>query len=306
VSGDDRVVVSAVRARNRQELAEWEAGAVQGRLFRVTIIEPGGAVRQEYLEIADIAEAQPHQARERYIAYLTADEYRRNKLEADAWTAAFFWPLTPVGAQHAASLWAPTHAEFARLRDEGPRALPMEALAQIGALASRYRFFHWHLEFPGVFGQPAEGCGPSGGSGGFDVVLGNPPWERIKLQEKEFFADKGSAQAPAIAGARTAAERERLILALPQTDPILHMAYAAALRDSEATGHLLRDSGRFPLASGGGHQHLCRLCRAGPPSLVPSGAGGDHCASGDSDRLYLSRLYRGRDGERATGFLLRL
>ena len=27
-------------------------------------------------------------------------------------------------------------------------------------------------------------------SGGFDVVLGNPPWERIKLQEKEWFSER--------------------------------------------------------------------------------------------------------------------
>ena len=30
----------------------------------------------------------------------------------------------------------------------------------------------------------------SGWNGGFDVILGNPPWERVKLQEKEFFAGR--------------------------------------------------------------------------------------------------------------------
>jgi hypothetical protein len=39
------------------------------------------------------------------------------------------------------------------------------------------RVLHWPLAFPQVFA-----------SGGFDCVLGNPPWERIKLQEEEFFA----------------------------------------------------------------------------------------------------------------------
>ncbi len=43
--------------------------------------------------------------------------------------------------------------------------------------------------------------------GGFDVVLGNPPWERIKLQEKEFFA----ARHPAVANARNSAERQQMI-----------------------------------------------------------------------------------------------
>ena len=39
--------------------------------------------------------------------------------------------------------------------------------------------FHWELSFPHVFER-----------GGFDVVLGNPPWERLKLQEQEFFAKR--------------------------------------------------------------------------------------------------------------------
>ena len=47
-------------------------------------------------------------------------------------------------------------------------------------------------------------------SGGFDVVLGNPPWERIKLQEQEFFA----AREPEIAAAPNAAARGRMIAAL--------------------------------------------------------------------------------------------
>ncbi len=52
----------------------------------------------------------------------------------------------------------------------------------VNKLAKEKRFFHWGLEFPEVFEN-----------GGFSCVLGNPPWERIKLQEKEFFATKDSA-----------------------------------------------------------------------------------------------------------------
>ncbi len=249
ITGNDRAVVKGVRARNRKELKEWEAGAVQGRLFQVTLYEPDGAVHQEYITIADLAEEQPKVARERYEEYRMADEYRRRKLEADFWTAAFFWPLTEQkpGFSEKPGFF-PTHGEFVRLRAEGPEALPPEALAQVEALAERHCFFHWHLEFPDVFADspPLAGEGPGEGAG-FDVVLGNPPWERIKLQEKEFFADKD----PAIANARTAAERRRLIHKLPQTNPDLHTAYTAALRQSEATSHFLRVSGRFPLTSGG-------------------------------------------------------
>lgn len=44
---------------------------------------------------------------------------------------------------------------------------------------------------------------------GFDVVLGNPPWEQIKLQEKEFFGNRAGAAAEDIARAGTAAQRKR-------------------------------------------------------------------------------------------------
>jgi len=222
-----------------------------------------------------LAEDRPHMARERYTAYLTTGDYRRKKLEADCWSAAFFWPLTGN------TDWAPTYGEFQRLRDEGPEALPPEALKQIEVLAEQYRFFHWHLEFPDVFGTTADGRPPTGAehppsaggrpsAAGFDVVLGNPPWERIKLQEKEFFAEREHA----IAEARTAAERGRLIRALPQANPALHAAYAAALRGSEATAHFLRTSGRFPLTSGGDVNTYAVFAELARHLLAPVGRAG--------------------------------
>ncbi len=57
-------------------------------------------------------------------------------------------------------------------------ALPDGLLAEVKRLADQFQFFHFHLAFPEVFAQ-----------GGFDVSLGNPPWERIELEEKEWFAD---------------------------------------------------------------------------------------------------------------------
>ena len=73
--------------------------------------------------------------------------------------------------------------------------LPQGRVAGLAtALAEEQRFFHWPLEFPEVFAQ-----------GGFDVMLGNPPWERIKFPEQEFFATRD----PEIANAPTKAARDR-------------------------------------------------------------------------------------------------
>ena len=89
----------------------------------------------------------------------------------------------------------------------------------MGASESQ-RFFHWPLEFPDVFQH-----------GGFDVVLGNPPWERIKLQEKEFFLTRDRE----IATAPNKAARQRLIQALPQHNPALAKEFSQAVHNSEST-----------------------------------------------------------------------
>jgi hypothetical protein len=276
ITGNERAVANRFRAQSHQEQQEFErGGGYQPALFRVRVYEPTGEVREEYQYMSALAEDRPHAARERYTAYLTTGDYRRKKLEADCWSAAFFWPLAENTA------WALTYGEFQRLRDEGPEALPPEALEQIQALAEQYRFFHWHLEFPDVFGTTADGRQPTGAehppsaggrpsAAGFDVVLGNPPWERIKLQEKEFFAERDGR----IAEARTAAERGKLIRALPQTNPALHAAYAATLRGSVATAHFLRTCRRFPLASGGDVNTYAVFAELARQLLAPVGRAG--------------------------------
>ena len=70
-------------------------------------------------------------------------------------------------------------------------------------LVDANRVFHWPLEFPAVMA-----------GGGFDAVIGNPPWERIKLQEQEYFA----ARDPEIATAPNKSERDKLIKALKYAD----------------------------------------------------------------------------------------
>ena len=106
-------------------------------------------------------------------------------------------------------------------------------------LAQEKRFFHWAIEFPEVFEQ-----------GGFDCVLGNPPWERIKLQE-EVFASRNSKVASEIANAANKAARQKLIEKLPQTNPQLAQAWEEAQHDANAQGKFVRESNRYPLTAFG-------------------------------------------------------
>ncbi len=155
----------------------------------------------------------------------------RDRRQADAWCAAFLWPLAERTAL------APTSAAVRQLSD--PAVLP-QTVATLREITDRNRFFHWHLEFPEIFyrsGSP----GPDGWTGGFDCVIGNPPWEHIELKEQEFFASRD----PDIAQAE-GARRKRLIAELEDTDPILYGAYREAKRELDGM-RLFASGGRYPL-----------------------------------------------------------
>lgn len=139
------------------------------------------------------------------------------------WTAAFFYTYTEESKNA-----APTSERLLKFMSN-PAAAYAPMVGKANALSIEHRFFHWPLEFPDVFEQ-----------GGFDVMLGNPPWERIKLQQKEFFATRNAV----IANAPNAASRNRLIEGLRQTDPDLYKEYVEALHVADATGKFLRKSGR--------------------------------------------------------------
>ena len=107
------------------------------------------------------------------------------------------------------------------------------------------------MEFPDVFrvtgkDEKAENeqCG---WSGGFDCVLGNPPWERVKLQEKEWFADK----CPDIANAGNAKSRKQMIDKIKSDDQEMYQCFLSALRESMGESRFVRDTGLFPLCGRG-------------------------------------------------------
>lgn len=122
-------------------------------------------------------------------------------------------------------------------------ATPGEKLmAELREIATRESFLHWWTAFPTVF--------DAAGRGGFDVVLGNPPWDRIKLQEVEWFAERDRA----IAAQARAADRKRMIEALEKKKygpAPLWLEYAEACERAEANARVLGKGGDYPLLGGG-------------------------------------------------------
>ena len=112
------------------------------------------------------------------------------------------------------------------------------------ALIAEERFLNWQVAFPGVWriGKPTDL------TGGFDAIIGNPPWDRMKLQQVEWFA----ARRREIALAQRAADRKRMIEALERTATIrLPRDYAKANERAEAAARMARTGGDYPLLSGG-------------------------------------------------------
>jgi hypothetical protein len=142
-----------------------------------------------------------------------------------------------------------------------------EALERSRQAARQHCFFHWELEFPDVF---FDEHGRSDPNGGFSAVVGNPPWERMKLQENEFFA----LRAPAIVLAPTAARRKALVAELPETNPTLWAEYQRARQQAELEMAWTRNSGHYPLMGRGDTNLYAVMTERGRSLLAPHGREG--------------------------------
>ncbi|MFI2411272.1 Eco57I restriction-modification methylase domain-containing protein [Streptomyces sp. NPDC018947] len=281
LEGDDRKHVTDLKKRNASERAAWRAalrrGVSQEELFAgEPFVLGSNAEFGEKLSLITGADSEDledvqGQARE-YRALTTSPDYIRALELADAWCAAFVWKKTPTATPPALT----TKSLLTLHSEDGGARLPDGTLKELERLREEYHFFHWHLEFPEVFRVPADPDAPgvderTGWQGGFSCVLGNPPWERVKLQEQEFFATRNEE----IANAANKAARERMIDALAEseeeTDRALHTEFIAARRLSEGISHLLRDSGRFPLAGRGDVNTYAVFAEAASLGIAPTG-----------------------------------
>jgi len=142
-----------------------------------------------------------------------SSQYRRLKLVMDYWCALWFWPIEKADL-------LPSRAEFlfdltlvlegnlfdADVDEKGqqllfpdtrPKQMSLNMLDEFGYvnvdklckenvrlelvknLALKYRYLHWEIEFAYLFGS----------HGGFDLVLGNPPWIQVRWEEGNVLGD---------------------------------------------------------------------------------------------------------------------
>jgi hypothetical protein len=131
--------------------------------------------------------------KERTLAALAAPDgpFAKWSAAADVWCAASLW----TGAPPSPALVAEGVAGILGGLTTLPRARLAAWTGEARAIAQAHAVFHWELAFPEVFfdadGRPRP-------LGGFDAVLGNPPWDMLR-------ADTGSADARRSDRSRTAA-----------------------------------------------------------------------------------------------------
>lgn len=263
IEGDDKKIVTSLRKRNEKERGGQES------LFTPDVVWVNNhALAQAARSIVDApvrSLTDVHVQARRLRELESSPALRRAKRVADAWCTAFVWRKAPDAPPAITT-------DTLRALDADEPEVPQSVLKELDRLAEEYRFFHWHLEFPQIFtvdgdDEAVDANPDTGWRGGFRVVLGNPPWEKVKLAEKEFFA----ARDEAIAKAPNKAARDRLIKELPEKNPHLYRAFVEAKRRAEGESHFLRSSGRYPLTGRGDVNTYAVFAETGRDLLHPCG-----------------------------------
>lgn len=231
VTGDDKAVARELKKQNKKERENRSLTSFDIAMNDIT------SSRQQVNAIADDRPEDIRKKKEIFSAYQQeGTPWCKDNTACDLWTAAFFVGLTKEQVQ---SRHVPTTETVREYIAHGAGVdLPQVKIAR--QLANKYRFFHWALEFSEVFAK-----------GGFDCVLGNPPWEKIKLQEREFFASRD----PEIANAQTAAIRQKHITSLQKGGDAakreLYDLYLRHLHNLESQNKFITKSDRYPLSGKG-------------------------------------------------------
>ena len=204
----------------------------------------------------------------------TASPYRRLKLVMDYWCALWFWPIGEadrlpsrddflteislvltgnvyqpgVGPNQIADLFG---TEYAKHADEMAKRITNEIgmldlrrlfaefprLRFVDELARRHRFHHWELAFADLFAE----------RGGFDLVVGNPPWVKVEWEEKGVLGEKNPALVLRKVSAKDVTELRGGAFERYEG---LREAWLGELEEAEATQGFLNAVGNYPLLKG--------------------------------------------------------
>jgi hypothetical protein len=154
--GDEKEVASSFKKRNEQERKTTQLSTLDAEQVDLELKD----VQGEFTQFALLPESTPEEIaiKEKVYHELTnGKKWWRLKQLADLQVGQFFIPKTQANKEKLT-----THGQYRMYLKQGTQILDRGAAL---AISAEKRFFHWFLEFPEVFQK-----------GGFDCVLGNPPF----------------------------------------------------------------------------------------------------------------------------------
>jgi hypothetical protein len=297
LTGDDKELCKTLARTNSEGLKQFRRELHQTQM-QLELADSDELA--ELLAIEALPEETPEQIAVKETAYrqhLEQGKYSRLHHAADLLLGAY---LLPKLGQ--ASTFPTSTTLYLELRSDSHNPDHLHQRHTAHDACARARAFHWPLAFPQVFAR-----------GGFDCVLGNPPWERIKLQEEEFFA----ARHPAVANARNKAERGRFIQLLAEgvlashlhpdldhspseraAEQRLHDEFISARRSAEAASVFMHvkgeDGGRYPLTGTGDVNTYALFAESMYRMTAPNGRAGfivpTGIATDDSTKAFFGHI----------------
>ena len=159
-------------------------------------------------------------------------EFKMDDIQMDAASGSTRLPDFPYTATVYQAL-----EEIKQLESPDNHYVPLtpEFKRQIAETSSKHRFFHWCVEFPTVFAN----------GGGFDVMCGNPPWDKLQMEDEKWFLGKDND----IVDAPKQDQRKKLIEQLKETNPSLYNEYQEARASIASEAKFIKESKRFPLTA---------------------------------------------------------
>lgn len=232
LSGDEKDVALEAKKINEKERKELCVKADKnGKVYRASYFDFGDnsqnvqkslALLMAKISFTGNDTLEDEEKKEKlYNELLQNEEYVLLKTAADLYTATFF-----VKKDKDNELKIPSTKDLFDIKRKLPEDSAKKGIREEAVnISKQYKFFHWKIEFPEIFQRGT----------GFDCILGNPPWDRVKLAEKEFFASR----APLIAEAKNKAARDKMILALKDSGQAfereLYESFITALHSAEST-----------------------------------------------------------------------
>jgi len=195
LSGDEKPICTALNKANTAALKDLEKKRTAAGFKQVDEFLKTDSGLKELLAIESMPQETTKQIAKKeaaYQAFLDKAQHSHLRHAADMVLGAFLIAKTAKTAHQIPT----TSSVYMELIDGHHSSQHIAQRDAALAACTEAKVFHWPLAFPQVFAE-----------GGFDCVLGNPPWEHVELKEEEFFATRNAD----VAKAKNKAERTQRI-----------------------------------------------------------------------------------------------